>query len=220
MTEPLTPTSLGTGFGAEYLDGSGGFMTLAISHPNYTSTHKFRVIPFSTGSGTPYVGPPAGTVSSVQQEADNLASLIAACYAADTAGAFIALNQVLSDNSGTQPFPMSFTSGATFAAGTDGGVSLPVWTVANIVGKSTQGARWRVSLPGPSNTSITGHNRVSQASMPTSELNLANYLTGQANGPVHAAKSNVVAHDGFTLLAPLFLLAFDNKRLRRHFRVS
>lgn len=213
--------SIGSGFGTLYEDTSGGNIILTISHPTYTSNHKLRVIPFgSSGSGI-FNAPPAGTTANLNQEADNLATLIAAVYDASTQAAFTRANQVLADNTGTQPYPYAFDAGAAFAAGTGGGTAGHPAFWADLTGVGTDGSRWRLTLPGPSSNQIVDSpERISEAGFGANFAALASYLTGQSNGPTHAVKTNVVTHSGVPLAAPLFLVTVWSKRLRRRFRIA
>lgn len=213
--------SIGSGFGTLFEDTSGGNLVLTISHPTYTSNHKLRVIPFGSGGSGVFNSPPSGTTPNIQQEADNLIALIEALYDASTNGAITSVNQVLSDNTGTQPYPYSFTSGATFSAGTAGGSPQSPAFWADLVGKGTDGSKWRLTLPGVSTLQLSDTPaRSLQASFGAQFLALAEYLTGTANGGVHAVKTNVVTHSGVPIAPPLALVTVWSKRLRRHFRIA
>lgn len=213
--------SIGAGFGTLYEDTSGGNLVLSISAPTYTSNHKFRVIEFDTAGTGLFTSAPGGTTNGIQQEADNIAPLVAAVYAADTNGAFTRANQVLSDNTGTQPYPFAFSGGASFGAGTGGGTSAHPAFWADLAGVGTDGSRWRLTIPGPSSAQITdAPERVSQAAFGAAFKALADYLTGQTNGGVHAVKTNVVTHSGARIATPVFLVTVWSKRLRRRFRIA
>lgn len=202
-----------------YEDTSGGNMVMAITHPDYLSNHRFRVIPFdNVGTGL-FTAAPAGTTTGLQQEADNLAVLTAACYANDSSLAFIAANQVLSDNTGTQPYPFSFGGGSA-SVGTAAGASEPRWLEAVLVAKGVDGSRWQLRLPGLAVNQLTTFGRLLYTSWAAAIQALALYLTGGANGPTHAAKTNVVTHSGAKLALPVYIIGGKNKRIARHFRVA
>lgn len=217
---PITPLSGSGGIDEVWGDFSGGILLFAFTHPNYTSQHGIRVIPFD-GTSFLFTAPPGGTTSGLQQEADNLATLIAAVYAADTTIACVGATQTLADHSGQAPTGFA-PAGSSTVAGSDGGTSLPVYNVEELVSRGADGSRWRLTLPGPSNTSDSGTGgKTSWPSLGAGPYKaLAQYLAGQTNGPVHAVKTNVCTHNGVGIL---FAAGNDisnlNKRLRRHFKV-
>lgn len=215
----IVVTSEGTGLGDLFLDDSGGAIVFTFAHPAYTSTHKLRVIPFGNSGSGIFNSPPSATTANLSQEADNLVNLIAGCYAADTTITAIAVQQVTNANDGVNPYPYTFT-GTVSLAGTAGGVSQVTYEVHDMVGFSQDGDRWRFQLPGVSSAVTPGLGRVNLTSV-TGALNaLYKYLTGQTNGPVTAAKTNVVTHSGIPLGTNMDLVISTNKRLRRHFKVA
>lgn len=218
---PITPLSGSGGIDEEWGDKSGGVIQFAFTHPTYTSLHEFRVLPFDTAGTALYTGSPAGVVTGVQQEADNLATLIAALYAADTTIAALALSQTLSSQNGQAPYAFTF-AGTSTVAGSAGGSSLPVFNVENFTSRGADGSRWHVTLPGVSSAVSSGTGGIQR--WPTigagAVQNLVNYLTGVSNGPTHAAKTGVVTHNGVAIQkGPGTITNAMNKRLRRHFKV-
>jgi hypothetical protein len=208
------------GSGVLYEDTSGGFLAMAVTSGNYTSVHRYRVLPFDTTGTGLYTGAPAGTVSGIENDAENLAALVGGLYPAGGAGAFIKAFQVLSDSTGVQPYPFSFGNAALFAAGTGGGTAWPGFVVGTLAGTGTDGSRWQLHFPGPSDAQFSLFGRFNYAGSGSGVQALMNYLTRATNGPVHAQKTGVVTHSGATLQAPLAALLSTNKRLRRRFRVN
>lgn len=217
---PISPLSGGGGIDEVWGDFSGGIIIFQFIHPSYTGTHGFRVIPFDTAGTGLFTSPPTGTTNGLQQEADNLCTLIAALYNPDTTISALAATQTLADHSGQAPYPFSF-AGSSTSVGTAGGVSLPVPDVLELVSRGADGSRWRVQLPGYS-TAITdaAAHKETAASSAGAVRTLVDYLGGQSNGPTHAVKTNVVTHNGVPVLfSPMTIIQNMNKRLRRHFKV-
>lgn len=212
--------SLGAGLGTLYEDGSGGFLEYTITADGYTSTHKLRVLPFDTVGTGLYTAAPAGTVSGIESEAENIMSLIADVYDTSAFGAVIRAYQTLSDETGVQPYPFSFGGAALFASGTAGTTPWPGFVLATIAGIGTDGSRWQMHLPGPDQSQFSVMGRFNYAGSGSAVQALMDYLTRVSNGPVHAQKTGVVTHSGVQLLAPLASLLSTSKRLRRRFRVS
>jgi hypothetical protein len=208
------------GSGILYEDTSGGYLALAITSGNYTSLHKLRVLPFDTAGTGLYTSPPSGTVSGIENDAENLASLVAGLYDGASAGAFVKAFQVLSDNTGVQPYPFSFGGSALFGAGTGGGAAWPGFVVGSLAGTGSDGSRWQLHFPGPSNAQFSVFGRFNYAGSGSGVQALMNYLTRASNGPVHAQKTGVVTHSGATIQAPMAALLATNKRLRRRYRVN
>lgn len=220
MALGIQSVSEGSGLGNLYLDESGGFIQYTLTSGGYTSVHKAHVIPFGASSSGVYNSPGAGVEANLQQTADNLISLIKAVYDASSFGAAIGAYQVFTDNSGVQPYPYSFTTAAAFTAGTASGSPWPFFVDAGITGKSTDGARWQMHLPGPAQSVFSLFGRFAYAGVGSPVQALMDYITGVTNGPVHSAKTAVVAHDGLPIVAPTFALLATNKRLRRRGRVA
>jgi hypothetical protein len=216
----ISSESIGSGFGILYEDTSGGFLSLEITHVDYTSTHKFRVRPFGSSSSGVFNAPPSGTTANIGQEADNLATLIAAMYGNTASGAFTEVNQVLTDNTGVQPYPYTFGGGAAFSAGTASGGNGQTFVTNNLVAKGTDGSRWLLMLPGVALSEQLNLGRFPRSGFGTALAALADYLLGVTNGPTHAVKTNVVSHSGVSLAGPIFGISSTNKRLRRHFKVA
>lgn len=218
---PITPLSGSGGIDEVWGDLSGGSILFSFTHPNYTSLHQLRVRPFDTTGTALYTGSPVGVVTGVEQEAENLVTLIAACYAADTTIGALTLAQTLPDHTGEIPYDFTF-GGGTVSAGTGGGTSLPVFNVVELVSRGADGSRWRLTLPGVSNTheSGTGAKDGWAGASSSPFLDLVKYLSGVTNGPTHAAKTGVVTHNGVPIaFAPGNFINTLNKRLRRHFKV-
>lgn len=216
---PITPLSGSGGIDELWGDFSGGTIVLAFQHPTYTGQHGLRVWNFSTdGLGTFTAGGPGGTTT-LQQEADNLVSLLAACYAADTTISAIFARQTTTDHKSEVPYPYQFTAPASLA-GTAGGSSNPVPDVINLVSRGGDGSRWALQLPGFSSlVSSTASNKVGFAATTGAVNALVKYLCGQTNGPVHGVKTNVVTHNGVAISFSVGnAIQQMNKRLRRHFK--
>lgn len=216
---PITPLSGSGGIDEVWGDFSGGSIVFSFVHPTYTSTHELRVIPFDTAGTGLFTSPPVGSTSGLQQEADNLATLIAALYAADTTISAVFALQTLADHSGQAPYPFSF-AGSSTVAGSAGGTSNPVPNVYSLNSRGGDGSRWRLPLPGVSSATTTGlAGKATWGSFGAGpEQNLLKYLAGLTNGPTHAVKSNVVTHNGVQIaFSPGTVTTIINKRLRRHF---
>lgn len=215
---PITPLS-GDVHGDEvWGDFSGGEILFSIVAPSYTSFHIFRVLPFdAVGTGL-YTAPPAGVVTGIQQDADNLATLIKALYNADTTVSFYAANQVKADHTGVVPYAFIFASSST-VAGTAAGASHAVPNVLNFNSRGSDGSRWRVTFPGYSSTFGSDAVKTPFPVLGGAELALAQYICGVNNGPTHAAKTGLVTHNGVPIAFVGSVTVEMNKRLRRHFRV-
>lgn len=216
----IQTTSLGTGEGVEYQDGSGGYVVFTITSSNYTSTHKVHVPPFGgSGSGV-YNAPPAGAEANISQTMQNLMALLAPCYDNTALGAAVAVYQVQADGITTQPYPYTFAGATFFNAGTAAGAADPPWNVLTYAGTGTDGSRWQLHLPGMAATiaSLTGRFQCGAGGVALNDV--CRYLGGVTNGPVVASKTAIVTHSGVPLQNPPFRLYATNKRLRRRFRVA
>jgi hypothetical protein len=215
----ITPLSGSTSGDEVWGDFSGGEIVFGIISATYTAFAQFRVLPFDTSGTGLFTGPPAGSTNGLQQEADNLCTLIAALYDAGTTVTASHANQALTDHSGEMPYDYSF-AGTSSHAGTAGGTANPVPTVLNFNGRGGDGSRWRVTLPGYSNAIGGGVAKDLYGALTGAPAALAAYLTRQANGPTHAVKSCVCTHNGVTISTAGFsVTSMINKRLRRHFKL-
>lgn len=218
---PITPFGGSAGELETWQDFSGGQLIFTIVAPAGSTTHFLRVSPFDTAGTALYTPAITGGVTGVDQEAQNLTSLIAALYAADTTVTFVGVNQTLVDHSGVAPYAHTYT-GTVSAAGTAGGTSNPVFNVEVLQSRGSDGSRWRLTLPGVS-TAIgagPGGKALWPSYAASSIRSLIDYLCGITNGPVNAAKTGVVTHNGVPVLkGPGATMNELNKRLRRRFKV-
>jgi len=203
--------------GAIYEDASGGYLQFVLASPAYTSHHKFRVAAFDTSGTGVYVTPLAGHTVNIQQDMDNLITLLAALFAADTSGAFNRVFQVYDPVAGVNPYPFIFGAGSAFAVGTAGGASNGPATMFNLNGVSVEGARWSLRMGGFSTAVLTnGAAKLQQAAFGVEFKALADYISQAAVGPTHALLSQILAHDGDRILASMTGTGMTNKRIRRH----
>lgn len=213
-------TSLGGG-SELWDDGSGGALVLGITGPDaYTHVHKVHVLPFGSGGSGVYNAPPAGVETNLGQTADNLMALIAACYNADAFGAVQSANQIDAGGDALVPYTYAFGAGAAFAAGTAAGTRWDTWVTARFTGLDTFGGKFSLELPGVSQSVLSRLFRIGIDSATGALKALGDYLSGQTNGGVHAAKTAIVSHAGNPLRTQMFIVGSTNKRLRRHFKVS
>lgn len=213
---PITVSGDPEAGAATWEDLSGGYLVLSLAHSSYTSHHRFRVIPFDTAGTGNFLSPPAASTTSIQQEMDNLISLITAMYPGAVNGGFTRVYQTFDPVLGAAPYPFSFGVGSSFGSGSASGAALPTAVVLNITTTSKQGGRVRWTFPGLADSQISGTpQKVIQSGYTGAIKAFMDYVTDVTNGPVHAVHSNLVAHDGQSPIAGAFGIVMDNKRLRR-----
>lgn len=218
---PITPFGGSLGESEAWQDFSGGQLIFTITAPAGSTTHYFRVAPFDTAGTALYSPVITGAVTGADQEAQNLFALLQPLYNADTTIAFVGINQTLNDHSGVAPYAHTY-SGTVSGAGNAAGASLPVYNVEVLQSRGSDGSRWRLTLPGVSSTITAGTGgRALWSGYPASAIrSLVDYLCGITNGPVNAAKSGVVTHNGVAIQkASGATMSELNKRLRRRFKV-
>lgn len=213
--------SLGSGFGGDWEDGSGGGIVFQITGPDgYTSFHKVHVLPFGSSSSGVYDSPPASSELNLGQTADNLIALVKALYNTDSFGAVEEAVQIADGGQSVVPYAYSFGAGAAFAAGTASGSRWDTWVTGRLVLKDTFGGKGSLEFPGVSQSVMSRLFRIPFGSISGAFDDLASYITRQTNGPVHAVKTCIVSHAGNPWISTGNLVGSTNKRLRRHFRVS
>lgn len=215
----ISPLSGSGGIDEVWGDQSGGTLIFSVSDTTSSTLHQLRVRAFSTdGLGT-FTDVSGGKSATIQDEAENLANLIAALYPASVTVAMVGINQTSTDHTTEFPYAYTGTTPSSYA-GAAGGSRDSLAIVDNFNGRGTDGSRWRLTLPGLSNailTAVAGKVRWPSVGAGAA-LNLIQYLTGQANGPIHATKTQVVTHNGVPIdFNSGSVTTMYNKRLRRKY---